>query len=305
MPHAIWKGFLRLSLVTCPISLSAATSEAQRVRFNQLNSKTGNRISLRPFDSVTEEPVDRADIVKGYEYERGEYIVVSNEELADLKIESSEILDLETFVDAGDIDPLYIDTPYHILPEGKIGVETFRVIAEAMRRQNKVGLGRVVFSSREHPVAVEVHNGGMLMSTLRTVDQVRESGWSPSTKEEPDAETIDLAAHVIARKSGEFDPSKFRDRYQDALRELIEARISGKPRAHRPIEAPKVVNLMDALKKSLEREVAPIPVPKGKAKAGKAPDRRQRSLMLPVQGGRKKEAEEEAPPAAAKRRKRA
>jgi DNA end-binding protein Ku len=304
MPHAIWKGFLRLSLVTCPISLSAATSEAQRVRFNQLNAKTGNRISLRPFDSVTDEPVDRADIVKGYEHERGEYVVVTNEELADLKIESSEILDLETFVDAEEIDPLYIDTPYHILPEGKIGAETFRVIAEAMRRQNKVGLGRVVFSSREHPVAVEVRDGGMLMSTLRTVDQVRESGWAPSTKEEPDAETVELAAHVIERKSGEFDPAKFRDRYQDALRELIEAKVSGKPRARPAIETPKVVNLMDALKKSLERDVAPIPVPKAKAK-GKVPDHRQRSLMLPMAGGRKKAAEEAAPPAAAKRRKRA
>jgi DNA end-binding protein Ku len=226
MPRASWNGFLRLSLVTCPVYLVPATSEAKRVRFNQLNAETGNRVAQQLVDSKTGDPVDRDQIVKGYEYERGRYVTITDDELKDLQIESSKIIDLDRFVDRDEVDPIYLDTPYYIYPDGELAAETFRVIGEAMAKTNTVGLGHVTISSRERLVLVEPRDGGLVMSTVRSADEVRPPEFAAKPKGEADPDMVAIAETIIERRSGIFEPETFHDRYQDALRELVEAKTN-------------------------------------------------------------------------------
>jgi DNA end-binding protein Ku len=273
-----WQGHLRLSLVTCPVALYPATSEKETVRFNLINPKTGNRIRMKTVDAGTGEEVSRAELVKGFEVAKGEYVLFEKDELDAVKLESTHTIDIEKFVAKQGIDRLYWDVPYHLAPSGKTGIEAFAVIREAMRQENMVALGRLVMSTRERICAIEVEQDALLLTTLRTAEEVRSiDAVDPGALPKPDPRMLDIAKKIIEQQAGAFEPSAFRDRYEDALRALIEEKKKGLPL--RPAATPErdtnVVDLMDALRRSLasgERTPAA-----GPARAPAAPSVRVRS----------------------------
>lgn len=253
-PRSTWKGHLRLSLVSCPIRLYNATSRSEKVSFNLLHKDTHNRIQMKPHDPELG-AVERDDLVKGYQYEKDQYVVFSEEDFDKVQIESSKAIVIEKFVDAKDVDPIYFESPYYVAPDGAVAEETFRVIQWAMREKRKVALSRVVLSQRERLIALMCRGKGLLMMTLRTADEVRESEeyFTEIEEEEPEKEMLELAERLIEQKSAKFDPSEFHDRYQDALLELVKAKVKGQePVIAQAPERGKVINLMDALKRSLE-----------------------------------------------------
>jgi DNA end-binding protein Ku len=288
-PQPSWKGFLKLSLVSCPVRLYPATTRANRVSFHNLDRTTHNRVQMRPHDAETGEEVERDQLVRGYEAENGRFILVEPEELDALQVESSHTIELETFVDRTEIDPLYYETPYILAPDGPVADETFRVIQAAMKREGKAGMGRVVVASRERLVAVETHGRGLLLTTLRAADEVRDAApYFAEIEETPlDVEMVELATRIVARKSTHFEPSRFDDRYQTALAKLVEAKLQGEaPVTPRAAEEPApVVDLMAALKRSLQS---------GADESGKAAKRRPSP-------SRKPEAAKRAPAKARRR----
>lgn len=250
-----WEGHLRLSLVTCPVALYSATTEAETVRFNLINPQTNNRIKMKTVDAGTGEEVSRGDLVKGYEIAKGEYVLFDKGELDAVKLESTRIVDIEKFVPRDSIDRLYWDTPYHLVPSGKTGIEAYAVIRAAMAKRNMVAIGRLVMSTRERVCAIEIEEGGLVLTTLRTAEEVRglDQVGSPDLPK-PDAQMLQIAEKIVEQQSGEFDPSEFRDRYEDALRALIDEKRKGKPvKPSKPAanDDAKVIDLMAALKKSL------------------------------------------------------
>jgi DNA end-binding protein Ku len=273
-PRPTWKGYLRLSLVSCPIRLYPATTRSERVSFHLINPKTKNRIEMRTHDAESGEEIPRDTLVRGYEFDKGRYVIVDDDEIDALKIESSETIDLLRFVDEKEIDPLFVNSPYYVAPEGKIATETFRVIQEAMRSEGKAGIGRVVLSSREHAVALAPRHGGMVMMTLRSPEEVRDDAeYFGDIEEVPlDKEMVDMARRIIDQKSGEFVPEELTgDRYQAALRELVARKVHGeKPAAPQAAPGPSnVINLMDALKRSLADEERKAPAPSRKQRSRK------------------------------------
>jgi DNA end-binding protein Ku len=256
-PRANWKGYLRLSLVSCPVALYPATSEREKIRFNQLNKKTGNRIKLQRVDAETGEPVEYEDIVKGYEVGKGQYIEITDEELEAIALESTRTIDIDEFVPREEIDDLYNVRPYFIAPEGKVGVDAFAVIRDVIGAMNKVALGRVVLTSRQHVIAIEPRDKGLMGTLLRYPYEVRQPAEYlediPETKITKDM--LDLAKHIVQTKSGHFDPEKFEDHYEEALKELLAKKQAGeKITATEERKPAKVVDLMDALRKSVEAE---------------------------------------------------
>ena len=253
-----WEGHLRLSLVTCPVALWPATTEAETVRFNLINPKTNNRIKMKTVDAGTGEELSRGDLVKGFAIAKDEYVLLDKEDFESVKLESTRIVDIEKFVPRESIDRLYWDTPYHLVPNGKTGIEAFAVIREAMRRKGMVAIGRLVMSTRERVCAIEIEEDGLILTTLRTAEEVRtieEIGHPDLPK--PDAQMLDIAEKIVAQQSGDFDPTEFTDRYEDALRALIEEKKKGKPvklTKARETDNTNVIDLMAALKKSLQGE---------------------------------------------------
>ena len=248
-----WQGHLKLSLVTCPVSLYTATNAAGDVHFNLINPKTNNRIKMITTDPDSG-PVNRSDLVKGYEVSKGEYILLTDEEIKSVKLESTRTIDIERFVPAADIDRIYWDNPYYLAPDGKIAQEAFGVIRDALKKSGQIALGRIVISTRERILALEPRGKGILAYSLRTDAEVRkpEEMFAGISAAKPDPGMIAIAQKIIDQQAGAFDPSKFVDRYEEALKALIAEKKKGhKSVAAAAPEDTNVVDLMEALRASL------------------------------------------------------
>lgn len=269
-PRPAWKGYLKLSLVTCAVELSNATTNAEKVSFRTLNRATGNTVKRQYIDGVTGEPVADEEEVKGYELEDGQFLVIEEEEIESVQIESSHTLSLETFVDKSKIEQIYLDSPYYLAPADKVSEEAFAVIRDALEHKKMAGLARIVLYRRERPVVIEPLGKGMLLTTLRYQNTVRrpEEILDDIKDVKLDEEMIELASTIIDKKKGKFDPAEFEDTYENALLEMIKAKKAGhKPPASAPEpKGSNVINLFDALKKSLASEkggdAAPAPAKK-------------------------------------------
>jgi len=262
-PRAYWKGYLKLSLVSCPIALYPATSSSERVSFNRINKKTGNRLKQQQVDAETGQPVEKEDIGRGYEIGKGQYLQVEDEEIEKIRIESTHTIEIDSFVPRSEIDDRYPDSPYYVAPTDQVGQEAFAVIRDAIREKGLVALGRVVVSRREYVVMLEAFEKGLLATTLRYAYEVREpaSYFEDIPELKLPAEMKQLAAHILDTKAAHFEPTKFADHYETALVELLRAKQAG-----RIVEAPKdepapqrVINLMDALRASIGAETKKKP----------------------------------------------
>lgn len=257
--RASWKGYLKLSLVACPVKLFPATSAtAGKISFNLLHKDTLNRVQQKYHDPELGE-IDRADLVKGYQFEKDKYVVVTAEEMEEIEVESSKTIDIDGFVDAADIDPIYIDSTYYLAPDGPIAEETFSVILEAMKRVDKVAIARLVMSGRERLVAIEPITDGFRLMTLRSAKEVREPAYAlEKLNAKYSDDMLSMAEQIIARKETTFAPADFEDRYEVALMDLVKSKISGgQPVITKAPERGNVVNLMDALRRSIEEERRP------------------------------------------------
>jgi DNA end-binding protein Ku len=287
--RATWNGYLKLSLVSCAVSLFPATTQAERMRFHVINRKTGNRVKRVFVDAETEKVVDSDDQVKGFEAGKGHYLEVEDDEIDDIKIESTHTIDIERFVPRADVNSRFLDTPYYVGPDDKVAQEAFAVIRAAMEKEGKAGIARIVMARRERMVLLEPLGKGILATTLRYPYEMRDEETYfediPATK--VSGEMLELATHIIEKKSGPFKPEEFEDRYEEALIALVKSKQDGKPppASKAPERPSNVVNLMDALKKSISQE-----------KGGKA------AVTASAKSRTKKKAAARATPAKPKRR---
>ncbi|BCJ92063.1 non-homologous end joining protein Ku [Terrihabitans soli] len=256
-PRASWKGYLKLSLVSCSVALFPASNASERISFNTLNRETGNRLKQQMIDSETEEVVERDDRVKGYEFAKGNYVIVENEDLEKVQLESTHTIDIQQFVPEDEIDQVYLDGSHYLAPDDKVAQEAFAVIREAMKRKKVVGIATLVLNRRERIVALFPRGKGILVTTVNYKYEVRddEAYFEDIPNVKIPGEMLELAEHIIDKKKGKFDPGKFEDRYENALIELLKAKQQG-----REIKVPKeakpsnVINLMDALRRSIDGE---------------------------------------------------
>ena len=303
-PRAYWKGFLRLSLVSCPIQLFPATSEREKVGFNQINKETGNRIRYRKVDEDTGEEVDSENIVKGYQIAKGQYIEIDDDELESIALESTKTIEIDEFVPKSEIDDLYNIRPYYIAPDGKVGQDAFVVVRDIIEKMNMVALGRVVLTSREHVIAMQPRGNGIMGTLLRYPYEVRDEKEYfddiPNLKIGKDM--MDLAKHIVETKSGHFEPEQFEDHYEVALKELIDKKSKGiKIEAPRERAPAKVINLMDALRRSVKEERQPGR--KQQAKRSKKRIEGQKEMLFSISGKRAAKEEARKPTPATRRRK--
>jgi DNA end-binding protein Ku len=256
-PRPNWKGFLKLSLVSCSVALYPATTTSQRIRFNIINKKTGNRIRNEVVDVDTGEPVEPEDRVKGYQFEKGQYVLVEEDELDNVALESTHTIDIEEFVPMADVDRIFLDESYYLVPQDEVAQEAFAVIREAMRKEELAGLARVVIYRREHLLLLQPRGKGLLATALRYKNEVRnEKDYFDDIENiKVPADMLKLAVHILETKKGHFDPGKFEDRYENALQDLIKAKRAGKaPPVLSEPRPSNVVNLMDALRRSAKSE---------------------------------------------------
>src|ERR1700709_1906656 len=260
-PRANWKGFLRLSLVTCRVALFPAPSDSEKISFNQINRKTGHRIKYAKVDADTGEEVSSDDIMKGYKVDTDTYIEVSRDELENIALESTRTIEIDEFVPKNDIDPRYLIRPYYLVPDGKVGHAAFAVIPATIRNMDKVAIGRVVLTNREHIIALEPLDKGLMGTLLRYPYEGRSEHeyFDDIQDDKITKDMLDLAKHIVEQKSGTFEPEQFEDRYESALIELINQKRNGVKTSAKaaPKSGGNVINLMDALKRSLANEAAP------------------------------------------------
>lgn len=298
-PRASWKGYIKLSLVSCPVKMYPATSASERITFNQLHKDTHNRINMKPVDPELG-LVERSDLVKGYEYEDKQYIIIDESDLEAVRIESNHTLNIEAFVDEDEVDVIYQDAPYYLAPDGAMAEETFAVLREAMRQSGKLAIARLVLTNRERVVTIGARENGMFVTVLRNPSEVRGTaeyfGNIPEVK--PDQEMLDLAEKLIEQKVKEFNPKDYEDRYEVALMAMIREKLKG----HKPIiaaapERGNVINLMDALKASLG-QAKPAAPSKAKAEPAEKPAAKKPTLKEAVAASKAAAAK----PAAAKKK---
>src|SRR5450432_940006 len=258
--RAYWKGSLKLSLVSCPVLLYPATTYVDKTRFHMINKETGNRLKQQMVDAETGDVVESDQKGRGYELKKGEYVEIEKEELEAVQIESNHTIDIDSFVPKGEIDKRYLNHPYYIAPDGKAGIDAFAVIRDAMKDQDRVALARIVLTNREHVIAIEPLGKGLLGTTLRYPYELRDEDQYFDDIRNPkiSKDMVELAGHILDTKAAHFDPSKFKDEYEDALKKLVKRKAAGKPiKVAEPEKKPSnVVSLMDALKQSLKGKAA-------------------------------------------------
>lgn len=275
-PRANWKGFLRLSLVTCPIALFPATSESEKISFNQINKKTGNRIRYLKVDAETGDEVASEDIIKGYKVDTDRYLEVTKEEIENIALESTRTIEINEFVPRSEIDDLYLVRPYYIVPDGKVGHDAYAVIRETIRSLDQVAIARVVLTNREHVIALEARDKGLVGMLLRYPYEVRDAAeyFDDIQDVKITKDMLDLAKHIVESKAGHFEPAKFEDRYEAALQELLDKKQKGQPIAAARKSAPSnVFSLMDALNASMKEAGKTEPA----ARSAKIPKKSARS----------------------------
>jgi DNA end-binding protein Ku len=284
-PRANWKGFLRLSLVSCPVALYPATSDSEKISFNQINRNTGHRIKYLKVDADTGEEVAADDIMKGFKVDTDTYVEVSKDELDNIALDSTRTIEIDEFVPKADIDPRYAIRPYYLVPDGKIGHDAYAVIRETIRDMGKVAIGRLVLTNREHIIALEPLKNGLMGTLLRYPYEVRDEAeyFDDIQDVKVTKDMLDLARHIVEQKAAEFEPGKFEDRYESALVDLVNQKRSGvalKPHGKaRP--GTNVVDLMTALQQSLKGGGA-APTPKAKKPPKRATG--QKEMLLPITG---------------------
>ena len=264
--RAYWKGSLKLSLVTCPVLLYPASTSVEKTRFHMINKETGNRLKQQMVDAETGEVVENGPKGRGYELKKGEFVEIEKDELEAVQIESNHTIDIDSFVPRGEIDKRYLNHPYYIAPDGSAGIDAFAVIRDAMKDQDRVALARIVLTNREHIIAIEPLGKGLLGTTLRYPYELRDESEYFADIRSPkiSRDMVDLAGHILETKAAHFDPAKFKDEYETALKTLVRRKAAGKPvKATEPEKrGGNVISLMDALKQSLKgRTSAKRPAP--------------------------------------------